>query len=75
MEFLAQFVDNDGKPTGPQVSLPVSTSTTSMIQLVNQFLQNEEATPFSFYVNEEQVVGALESIAQSVSSENVVKIV
>ena len=75
MQFLAQFVDNDGKPTGPQVSLPVSTSTKEMIQLVNQFLENEEATPFSFYVNEEQIVGALDSITQNVSSENVVKIV
>ena len=41
MEFLAQFVDNDGKPTGPQVSLPLSTYTLAMTELVNQFLENE----------------------------------
>lgn len=75
MEFLAQFVDNDGNPTGPQISLPVSTSTLSMTEIVNKFLGNEEPTPFSFYVNEEQIVGALESIASTVSTEDVVKIV
>ncbi|OHT16794.1 WD repeat protein [Tritrichomonas foetus] len=75
MEFLAQFVDNDGNPTGPQVSLPVTTTTLNMTELVNNFLGNDDPTPFSFYVNEEQVVKGLESIAQNVSTENVMKIV
>lgn len=75
MDYIAQLVDNDGKPTGPQISLPSTTTTKDLTFLVNQFLENEDPTPFSFYVDDEQIVGGLTSIPQSTSSEKVLKIV
>ena len=37
MEFLAQFVDGDGKTTGPQLTLPVASKLKDLNQLINQF--------------------------------------
>ncbi|KAH0785939.1 notchless protein [Histomonas meleagridis] len=75
MNFIAQLVNNDGTPTGPQISLPSTTSTKDLTTLVNQFLENEEPTPFSFYVDEEQIVGNLENVTKTTSTEKVLKIV
>ena len=75
MEFIAQFVDNDGNKTGPQISLPVSTTTLSMTELVNGFLSNDDPVPFSFYIDDEQIVHGLESVASQISTEQVVHIV
>ena len=74
MEFLTQFIDENGKPTGPQLTLPVSSKITDFNQLINQFLENEEATPYSFYVGDDQLVSGLSEIEDKISKEHILKI-
>eukprot|EP00727_Mastigamoeba_balamuthi_P007693 m51a1_g3544 hypothetical protein (481) ;mRNA; f:988778-990464 len=70
---IAQFVcGEDGQPRGPQLELPASTSTEQLTDLINRLLTNEEDVPYSFYVNDEEVVGALPA---GISSEQVLRIV
>jgi ribosome assembly protein 4 len=75
MEFVAEFVTSDGAPTGQQITLPVTTTTSDLNSLINQFLGNDEPTPYSFYVNDEKIIGTLESFASVRSQEQVLQIV
>jgi len=74
MNYIAELVDNDGKPAGPQVSIPAEISVKQLNEILNQYLKNEEENPYSFYINDEQIVGNLESITQDISSEKVLRI-
>ena len=74
MEFLTQFIDENGKPVGPQFTLPVASKIKDLNSLINQFLENEEATPYSFYVDDDQLVDGLSEIEGKHSKEHVLKI-
>ena len=75
MEFRVEFVDNDGTPTGQPIVLPATTTTKDMNTLINQMLGNEEPTPYSFYVDDNKIMGALSTLAETQSTEKVLKIV
>jgi ribosome assembly protein 4 len=74
MEFLAEFVDSEGTPTGQQITLPVSTNTGQLNELVNLFLKNDEPVPYSFYVDGDQIVDDMSSLTSTQSTEKVLKI-
>lgn len=72
--LIVQFVSAEsGEVTGPQVEVPATTSAQQLQILVNRLLGNEEAVPYSFYVNEVEVVGQLPR--DGLSSEKTVDIV
>ena len=63
-EVLIQFRSVDGTPTGPQLSLPIAATTATLTQLVNTLLNNDEALPYSFYLNDNEVTTALAATVQ-----------
>lgn len=76
-KVIAQFRSVDGDETGPQLEIPYNISTAQLTELVNQLLENDEAVPYSFYVDEEEVVGRLQEAieARGTSTEVVVPVV
>lgn len=75
MEFLTEFVNNDGEATGDQIVLPATTTTKELNALINNILGNDDPTPFSFYVEDDKIVGGLSMLAETQSTEKVLKIV
>ena len=54
--LYAQFVNEDGAPTGPKVQLQVGIETTQMEVLVNKLLQQDEnKVPYSFFLDGEEI--------------------
>ena len=60
-------------PTGPALDVPVGISPKQLELLVNSILETKEATPFSFYLNAEEVTDSIKAAmkAQGLSSEAV----
>lgn len=75
MEYICEFVDSNGVATGEQISLPATTTPKNMNDLVNQILKNEEEMPYTFYVNDEIVIGSLDKLLNKPSTEKVLQIV
>jgi len=76
--LIAQFVTTDGEDTGPKLALPKDISVEQMHTLLNEhILKNEESLPYSFFVNEEEVVTNLLDILkyQETDDEQILKIV
>ena len=63
-EVLIQFQSVDGTPTGPQLSLPIAATTATLAQLVNTLLGNDEALPYSFYLNDDEITTQLAATVQ-----------
>ncbi|KAJ2470350.1 ribosome assembly, partial [Coemansia sp. RSA 2320] len=57
---LAQFQTADGDKTGPPLSLPADVSAEQLSILINKFLENEETRPYSFYVDDKEVVRSIQ---------------
>jgi ribosome assembly protein 4 len=73
---LAQFFSADGFATGPQLDLPLETTTEQLELLLNDLLAHEERLPYSFFVEEEELVESIKQAIQARSSaEDVVRIV
>ncbi|KAJ1811906.1 ribosome assembly [Coemansia sp. RSA 2598] len=58
--ILAQFQNADGEKTGPPLSLPADISAEQLCILINKFLENEENQPYSFYVDNKEIVRSVE---------------
>ncbi|KAJ1668855.1 ribosome assembly [Coemansia sp. RSA 1813] len=58
--ILAQFQSADGDKTGPPLSLPADITAEQLSILINKFLDNDETHPYSFYVNEKEVVKSIQ---------------
>eukprot|EP00301_Raphidiophrys_heterophryoidea_P014500 c22923_g1_i1.p1 GENE.c22923_g1_i1~~c22923_g1_i1.p1 ORF type:complete len:534 (-),score=129.76 c22923_g1_i1:160-1761(-) len=74
---IARFVTPDGEETGPQLDMPLDTTTDQLQQLINHLLGNEEGQPYSFYVEEEEVTQDLAHAVhkKQIGIEGVVKII
>ena len=73
--LIAQFEDSDGERVGPQLDVPLETTGAQLQLILNQLQQNDEPVPYSFYVGESEVSGALGGALGDVSTEQAVKIV
>jgi len=68
---LAQFITNEGEATGPKLALPRSITADQLQSLLNEhILKNKESMPYSFFVNEEQIVEDLYSLLESQHQKN-----
>ncbi|KAJ2723267.1 ribosome assembly [Coemansia sp. Benny D115] len=54
--IMAQFQTADGDKTGPPLSLPIDITAEQLSVLINTFLENDEPHPYSFYVDNKEVV-------------------
>jgi ribosome assembly protein 4 len=57
----AQLVDSSGENTGSLLQLPVDITPDQLNHLVNEILTNEEPLPYSFYVDEQELVGSIQT--------------
>uniref|UniRef100_A0A146LXZ6 Notchless 1 n=2 Tax=Lygus hesperus TaxID=30085 RepID=A0A146LXZ6_LYGHE len=76
---LARFKSDTGEEVGNLVDLPVTVTTEQLTSLCNSLLsQEDEPTPFAFFVDEKEIVKTLEGVLDTTSdlnAENVVDIV
>ena len=75
MEYVTELVDGNGVSTGEQIKIPANTSVKQLNEILNDYLKNEEPTPYSFYVDDEMVVGGLDKLQTKPSTEKVLQIV
>eukprot|EP00696_Hemimastix_kukwesjijk_P004958 gnl/Hemi2/1632_TR582_c0_g13_i1.p1 gnl/Hemi2/1632_TR582_c0_g13~~gnl/Hemi2/1632_TR582_c0_g13_i1.p1 ORF type:complete len:521 (-),score=88.10 gnl/Hemi2/1632_TR582_c0_g13_i1:146-1681(-) len=76
-EVVVQFQTQEGELTGPQVMLRVGTTTDQLRLLLNSLLENSEKLPYSFYVNQVEIMTKLLDTMKATGSspEQVVTIV
>lgn len=53
---LAEFIAPDGSKPLPRIDLPLGVTTAQLNDLLNELLQNEEALPYSFYIEGLEIV-------------------
>lgn len=70
VQFRAMGTDD---PTGPTLDVPTSVTSTQLELLLNQLLGADEPTPYSFYLNDEEILSDLGSSLskQTLSSESI----
>ena len=73
--LIAQFESAEGERAGPQLDVPLDTTPAQLALILNTLLQNEESVPYSFYVGDGEVTGALGEALGDTSTEQAVKIV
>ena len=75
--LIAQFETAEGERTGPQLDVPLDTDVAQLALSVNQLLGNEEEPlPYSFYVGDGEVTGALgDALGAETSTEAALRIV
>ncbi|CAM9388899.1 unnamed protein product, partial [Phaeothamnion confervicola] len=57
--MIVQFMAMDGEAKGPQIDMPVSADPIQMEQVLNELLAQKEKLPYSFYIGDEELAGAL----------------
>ncbi|KAK8741135.1 hypothetical protein OTU49_002514, partial [Cherax quadricarinatus] len=72
---LAQFQSETGETAGPPIELPLSLARDKLQQILNTLLEQEEQTPYSFFVNEKEVTGSLNGVIDSSTSEEKVMVI
>jgi len=60
-QAVVQFVDPDGNRAGPELDVPLGTSKDQLGTLLNKLLENEEEMPYSFHLEEAEIVTNLAS--------------
>lgn len=60
-QALIQFKDPDGNQAGPELDVPLGTSREQLCTLLNQLLENEEENPYSFHLDDNEIVSTLAS--------------
>jgi len=58
-QALVQFVDPDGKQAGPCLDLPLGSTKDQLMQVLNKLLENEEELPYSFHLEDSEIVSTL----------------
>jgi ribosome assembly protein 4 len=75
---VAQFKSPEGVPQGPSLNLPVDSTPEQLMMLLNNLLQNDEALPYTFFVNDVEISNNLYidiHKALNLSSETAIQIV
>ena len=77
VNVIAQFVSPEGVKAGSALDLPLSFSESHLQELLNELLSNEDPLPYSFYVNDEEVVRDLKTFLteRKISTETTLSIV
>jgi ribosome assembly protein 4 len=60
-QVLIQFRDADGIQAGPELDVPLGTSREQLGTLLNQLLENEEENPYSFHLDDTEIVSTVAS--------------
>jgi len=60
-QALVQFVDPDGNRAGPELDVPLGSSKEQLTTLLNQLLENDEEMPYSFHLEDTEIVSSLAS--------------
>mmetsp|Transcript_71499 Transcript_71499/g.232355 ORF Transcript_71499/g.232355 Transcript_71499/m.232355 type:complete len:518 (-) Transcript_71499:123-1676(-) len=60
-QALVQFVDPDGNRAGPELDVPLGSSKDQLCTLLNQLLENGEDLPYSFHLEDTEIVSSLAS--------------
>jgi len=60
-QALVQFVDPEGKQAGPELDVPLGTTKEQLGTLLNKLLENTEELPYSFHLEENEIVSSLAS--------------
>ncbi|KAJ3217315.1 hypothetical protein HDU67_008117 [Dinochytrium kinnereticum] len=74
---LAQFKGPDGEVAGPTLTLPTGSTQEQLNLLLNELLKNEEPLPYSFFVEETEIMNNIHAdilIGQGMSSESIINI-
>ncbi|EDV30769.1 uncharacterized protein Dana_GF14879 [Drosophila ananassae] len=73
----ARLISDTGEEAGPPIDLPAGITTQQLGLICNALLKNEEATPYLFFVGEDEIKKSLEDTLDlaSVDTENVIDIV
>ena len=72
--LIAQFESVEGERAGPQLDVPLETTSAQLATILNQLLSNDDPVPYSFYVNDGEVTGSLGDAIGSTSTEQAVRI-
>ncbi|GBG84316.1 hypothetical protein CBR_g38286 [Chara braunii] len=74
---IARLADVEGKSLGPQLDLPHDVGPPELEVLLNSLLQNEDKLPYTFYIDDRELVGELGAhlLEHNVSVETILKIV
>lgn len=73
--LIAQFESAEGERSGPQLDVPVETTAPQLALILNQLLSNDEPVPYSFYIGDSEINGALGDAIGDTSTEQAVRIV
>ncbi|EGG24451.1 WD40 repeat-containing protein [Cavenderia fasciculata] len=66
--------DQESEPTGPPISVPQNITTEQLQLLINNLLKNDEELPYSFFVDENEIVKSLKNHMQGQSEETTLNI-
>ncbi|XP_008471393.1 notchless protein homolog 1 isoform X3 [Diaphorina citri] len=75
--ILTRFKSDDGEVAGDLLDLPLNVNTEHLSLIVNSLLQQDEGTPYLFYVNETEITKTLADVLplDTLNTEEVVDIV
>lgn len=73
--LIAQFESAEGERAGPQLDVPLDTTPAQLALILNTLLSNDDPVPYSFYIGDGEVTGALGEALGDTSTEQAVKIV
>ncbi|CAM9111871.1 unnamed protein product [Ectocarpus sp. 12 AP-2014] len=74
--MIVQFATLEGENKGPQIDVPLGSTVLQMEELMNQLLENKDKVPYTFYVNDAEVMETLEQTVSelAVSTEAVLRV-
>ncbi|XP_078483724.1 notchless protein homolog 1 [Ciona intestinalis] len=74
---LVQMCNEDKVATGPPLDVPLTVTAQQLQLLCNSILENEEETPYAFYINETEILSDLQSIIEkeNISTEGTIQII
>lgn len=68
-QVMIQFVDPDGNRAGPELDTPLGSTKEQLGNLLNKLLENDEEMPYSFHVEDNEVVSSLANTFGKLSKE------